>query len=180
MAPRPRLSIKLPPSVRLPGIPRAPRGFGRFREMALLPRGERAAERFTVSEPAGDPPDWWRALYPTGTKPEWAVYWALLQMGYRDGEDFFYLVVVPGVGHSYWSQVDFFFPDTKIVIEVQGIYWHYTLGSERQARDIFRQAAFAQRGIEIVFIDEDDALRDPLYYTREALRGRDHSKIRRG
>jgi hypothetical protein len=43
-----------------------------------------------------------------------------------------------------------------------------------------RIAYFAERGIDVVFIDEDDALRDPLYYASEALQRRDHSKIRRG
>lgn len=122
---------------------------------------------------------WWKARYPSGTKPEWAVYWALLKLGFHDGEDFIVHAVLPGVGRTYYGQVDFLLPDLRLGIEVQGLYWHYTLGSERQQRDVFRLAYFAQRGIDIVFIDEDDALRDPLHYVKEALQRRDHSKLNR-
>lgn len=172
--------VKLPKvSVpRVPGVPREPRGWGRT-EVHILPRGRREAERFRSVEPAGDPPVWWREAFPSGTKPEWAVYWALLQLGLKPEEDFFYQAVLPGVGRTFYSQVDFLLPDFQIGIEVQGIYWHYTLGSQRQQRDIFRVAYFAQRGIQIIFIDEDDAICDPIFYVKEALSGVDHSKVTR-
>ena len=171
-----RLRLSKPSAPRLPGIPREPRGWGRT-EVSVLPRGARVAERFQVEEPAGEPPAWWRERYPSGTKPEWAVFWALLQLGFQPDEDFFYLAVVPGVGRTFYSQVDFLLPDFSLGIEVQGIYWHYTLGSRRQERDVFRVAYLTQRGLRIIFIDEDDALRDPLYYVKEALAGNDHSKM---
>jgi hypothetical protein len=170
-----KISWKLP---RLPGIPREPRGFGRS-EASLIPRGMRGLEEFRVQEPAGEPPPWWLRRYLGGTKPEWAVFWALVQLGYQPEVDFFVHAQLPGVGRSFYSQVDFLLPDLGIGIEVSGLYWHYTLGSERQERDLFRLLAFAERGIRIVFIDEDDAIRDPIYYVREALRGNDHSKLRR-
>lgn len=160
----------------LPGVPREPRGWGRT-EVTIFPRGSEVAERFRVGEPAGDPPIWWREQFPGGTKPEWAIYWALLQLGLKPEEDFIVHAVLPGVMRSFYSQIDFLLPDFQIGIEIQGIYWHYTLGSKRQERDVFRFAYFAQRGIRVVFIDEDDALRDPIYYAKEALAGRDHSKL---
>lgn len=179
MARRELPRIATPRLPRFPGLPREPRGWGRS-ETTITPRGLREANRFQAQEPAGDPPLWWRQQYPSGTRPEWAIYWALTRMGFRDGEDFIYQAVLPSVGRSYWSQVDFLVPDFQLGIEVQGLFWHYALGSERQQRDILRVAYFADRGIDIVFIDEDDALRDPMYYTSEALQRRDHSKLRRG
>jgi hypothetical protein len=163
---------------RLPGVPREPRGFGRS-EATLIPRGMRGLESFRVEKPAGEPPLWWRQRYPGGTEPEWAVFWALVKLGYQPEVDFFMHAVLPGAGRGFYSQVDFLLPDQGIGIEVSGLYWHYTLGSERQERDLFRLLYFAERGIQIIFIDEDDAIRDPLYYVREALEGRDHSKLRR-
>jgi hypothetical protein len=176
-----KISWKLPRRgaiPRLPGIPREPRGFGRS-EATLIPRGMRGLEQFRVQEPAGDPPPWWLARYPGGTKPEWAVWWALVQLGYQPEVDFFVHAVLPGVGRGFHSQIDFLLPDLHLGIEVSGLYWHYTLGTERQERDLFRLLYFAERGIRIVFIDEDDAIRDPIYYVREALQGNDHSKLRR-
>lgn len=176
-----KVSIRLPQvrKPRLPGLPREPKGWGRS-EATLLPRGMRGLETFRVQEPAGDPPPWWLERYPGGTRPEWSVFWALLQLGYHPEEDFIVHAVLPGVGRSFYSQVDFYFPELRIGIEVSGLYWHYTLGSERQERDLFRLLYFAERGIQVIFIDEDDALRDPIYYVKEALQGRDHSKLRRG
>lgn len=179
MARRELPRLVAPRKLRLPGIPREPRGFSRS-EATFFPRGLRQLERFTQREPAGDPPGWWLAKYPSGTKPEWAIFWALLRLGLKEDEDFFVHAALPGVGRSFWSQVDFLVPPYQVGIEVQGTFWHYGLGSERQQRDILRIAYFAERGLRIVFIDEDDALRDPIYYTREALAGNDHSKLRRG
>jgi hypothetical protein len=176
-----KISWKLPRRgtiPRLPGIPREPRGFGRS-EVTLIPRGMRGVESFRVQEPAGEPPPWWLQRYPGGTKPEWAVYWALVQLGYQPEVDFFVHAQLPGVGRNFYSQVDFLLPDLGLGIEVSGLYWHYVLGWERQERDLFRLLYFAERGIRIVFIDEDDAIRDPIYYVREALQGNDHSKLRR-
>lgn len=174
------MSVQIPRvrKPRLPGLPREPRGWGRT-EISVIPRGMKGLEQFEVQEPAGDPPPWWQRTY-GGTKPEWAVFWALLRLGYRPEDDFFVHATLPGVGRGFYSQVDFLLPDLRIAIEVSGIYWHYSLGTERQERDLFRQLYFAERGIQVVFIDEDDALRDPLYYVKEALEGRDHSKLRRG
>jgi G:T-mismatch repair DNA endonuclease (very short patch repair protein) len=108
-----------------------------------------------------------------GTEPEWAVYWALSKLGVVfDFQPSFQ----GGRLHLGGLVADFIVPDYQVIIQVQGIYWHYTLGARRQARDVLQRAQLEAQGYRVVFIDEDDALRNPIYYVREALRGIDHSE----
>jgi hypothetical protein len=123
-------------------------------------------------DPAGEPPKDWM-----GTKPEWSVFWGLQKNGLVEGIDFTYLARLPGVGAGYYSQVDFLMPYYFIGIEVQGKYWHYGQGTQKIMSDQMRVALFAGQGIEIIFIDEEDANSDPIYYVKEALRGIDHSHV---
>ena len=39
------------------------------------------------------------------------------------------------------------------------------------------RSALAGQNITLVFIDDDDLIRDPEYYCREALNYRDHSRL---
>lgn len=135
-------------------------------------RGFPGAADLQEQEPAGDPPPEWR-----GTRPEWAVQWALTRIGLTDGLDFTFLARLPGVGSSYYSTVDFLIIDYNIGIEVQGKYWHYGQGSDKIMSDLFRISAFAGQGVKIIFIDEPDALADPIYFVKEALEGNDHSHV---
>jgi len=111
------------------------------------------------------------------TLPEWAVWWGLLKNGRLPDVDFDYTSVLVGVGISYYSTIDFLLAKDKLGIEVQGEYWHYGLGSNKEYHDLQRYLYFQAQGIQVVFIDEEDALRDPVYYVAEALAYRDHSKI---
>lgn len=170
----PDLKVTIP-NVKIPrgvSISRNPPGWGSL-GISIRGRGSAAALKIKAQEPAGDPPDWW-----PGTRPEWAVQWGLERNGLTDGLDFTYQARLPGVGQGYYSQVDFLIPDFNIGIEVQGKYWHYGQGSAKIFTDIFRVSAFAGMGIEIIFIDEYDALQDPRYYVAEALQGNDHSHVR--
>lgn len=170
----PKLNIKLPQQ-RIPSGSRNPRGWGEITQ-GIRARGNPAlAGTMQRQEPAGDPPQDW-----PGTRPEWAVQWGLQQNGLVDGLDFTYLARLPGVGASYYSTVDFLIEDYNIAIEVQGKYWHYGQGSDKIMKDIFRVAAYAGQGIKVIFIDEPDALEDPVYFTREALEGYDHSHVSTG
>ena len=74
--------------------------------------------------------------------------------------------------------LDFLFrnpPD--LAVNVQGVYNHYEFGVEVRARDPMARAAMAGSGVMMVFIDDDDLMRDPEYYCREALNYRDHSRM---
>lgn len=168
-------NVKLP-SVRLPkltSVPRNPRGWNTS-EIAIRSRGLTGANKLKRQEPAGDPPSNW-----TGTRPEWAIYWALTKKGLNDGVDFGFRSNLPGVEAGYYSQIDFYVYASAVGIEVQGTFWHMGVGTEKQYNDLLRKALFAQQGVNVIFIDEVDALSDPLFYVEEALEGNDHSEIGR-
>ena len=171
-----KTSIKLP-QVKMPRVARGsrnPPGWGST-EVSIRGRGFPGAAQFRPIEPAGDPPPEW-----TGTRPEWAIWWGLTKTGLQPGLDFTYLARLPGVGSGYYSTIDFLVPSYGIGIEVQGKYWHYGQGSDKIFKDMFRVNAFAGQGIKVIFIDEPDALTDPIYFVREALQGNDHSHVQTG
>ena len=112
-----------------------------------------------------------------GSIPEWHIYWALTRLGYKEGEDFTYQAPVFGGRMEYGGAVlDFVLPDFGIAINVQSLYYHYQGGKEKIA-DAMVRAAVESWGTRLIFIDEEDALRAPIYYTKEALAGRDHSRM---
>lgn len=166
-----KLNIKLPQQ-RIPSGSRSPRGWGKITQGIRARGATQLAGSMQRQEPAGDPPDDW-----TGTRPEWAIQWGLMKNGLTDGLDFTYLARLPGVGSSYYSTVDFLVESYNIAIEVQGKYWHYGQGSDKIMKDLFRVAAYQGQGIKVIFIDEPDALSDPVYFVREALEGNDHSHV---
>jgi hypothetical protein len=116
------------------------------------------------------PPTW------TGTLPEWAVYWGHLQLGLKDGQDFEYQFKFSLAPNG----VDFFEIDIQVGIEMNGLYWHYGFGAAKQDSDLERRIRIEAFGIQMIVIDEDDALRDPIFYVREARLGRDHSRATMG
>lgn len=111
------------------------------------------------------------------SKPEWYVYWSLEQLGLKAGEDFQFQVPVYGGRLEFGGAVlDFYVPDIPLVISVQSIHWHYER-IEDKIQDDFIRIMMETSGTKVVYIDEGDALRDPMFYTREALRGIDHSRM---
>lgn len=170
---RPRLTVDIPSQSlpRLTSIPRNPKGWGKT-SISIRGAGFSGALKFKEREPAGDPPQGW-----DGTRPEWAIYWGLLQLGLSEGEDFAYRPGIQSVGISYYSTLDFVVPDYHIAIEVQGEFWHYEQGSDRIFHDMQRASLLVEQGFTLIFIDGQDALEDPEYYTREALEGKDHSRL---
>lgn len=121
-------------------------------------------------QPFPDPPETW-----TGSLPEWAIYWAHLTMGKKPFQDFEYQYFFdPGMILDFWEY------GLNIGIEVQGLYWHYMLGGWKIGNDLERKVRAESIGVQLIFIDEDDALESPIYYLREALAGRDHSRATRG
>jgi hypothetical protein len=158
----------------------------KIRHGGILGRGTRdikeaLKEAEDVSRPGPKPNTGSLAI---ATLPEWYVYWALTQrLHKREGIDFsFRGSVAYAAGLAASTSLDFAMLDgSQIAIEVQGLFWHYQQGSAKMVQDYVRQSALAGLGMwKIVNIDEDDALRDPEFYVREALQGRDHSYRYRG
>lgn len=115
------------------------------------------------------------------TKPEWAIYWALQRLGKVEGIDFSFQSSRAGGRLELGGAVlDFLiYNPPGIGINVQGIYWHYQFGGERRAHDAMTRLMLESHGIHVIYIDEDAAERNPIYYTEEALRGIDHSRMER-
>jgi hypothetical protein len=113
------------------------------------------------------------------TKPEWAIYWALERLGKVPDVDFSFQSSRAGGRLEFGGAVlDFLLYDPPYLgINVQGIYWHYQFGGERRAHDAMVRMMIESYGVHLIYIDEDDAYRNPIYYTREALAGRDHSRM---
>jgi very-short-patch-repair endonuclease len=127
-------------------------------------------------DPVGDVPPDIKGRFPNITKPEWGVWLGLLKNGLKPDLDFVYQNTLMGTGVSYYSTVDFMLPEWFIAIEVQGEFWHY-FESERLFRDRERFQQLTNHGINLIFIDEEDALTRPKWIVQEALAMRDHSKL---
>jgi len=119
-----------------------------------------------------------RAALPSswsGSKPEYYVYQTLIKLGYKPGLDFTYQSALAGGRLEYGGAVlDFVVPSLRLAINVQSVYYHYADTSAKR-RDAMVRAMANGQGLRLVYIDEEDVLRNPLYYTKEALAGRDYS-----
>jgi very-short-patch-repair endonuclease len=112
-----------------------------------------------------------------GSVPEYIVLQTLIRLGLKPGVDFVYQSPMLGGRIERGGVViDFLFnnpPD--LAINVQGTYYHQEQGIEVIARDRMARAMLAGQGITLVFIDEDDIMREPDRLVRDALRYIDHS-----
>lgn len=163
--------IKLP---RRPSLPKVERPPIFSRAWAGLADALRPADEIT-----GPPeqPETGPFAKGVATKPEWYVNWGLNRLGKKNGVDYNYRGEVRLISSlAAAAQLDFTMIDgSQIAIEVQGIHWHYELGFNKIAEDEIRRTELVSAGWVVIQIDEDDALRDPVYYAKEALAGRDHS-----
>jgi len=115
----------------------------------------------------------------SGSKPEWAIWWALTQIGLKPEKDFIYQSPQAGGRLQLGGAVlDFYLPDRQLAINVQSTYYHYAQTASK-IHDQLTRAMMIGWGIEVIFIDEENALADPVYYVKEALALRDHSKATR-
>ena len=91
-----------------------------------------------------NPPASW-----SGSRPEWMFYSSLIQLGYQPDEDFVYQSPLLGgrLDKGGWI-IDFVFNNPpNLAVNIQGIYYHYELGADNKARDIFAREALAGQGI---------------------------------
>ena len=117
----------------------------------------------------------------TGSLPEWQFYASLVELGYEPNEDFTYQSPLMGGRLDKGGLViDFLFNHPpNLAVNVQGVDYHYELGADTRARDIFARESLAGQGITLIFVDEDYLAQDPLGTTREALQFRDSSRLGR-
>ena len=116
-----------------------------------------------------------------GSLPEYIVLTTLAGLGRIEGEDFTYQSSLFGGRLEKGGLViDFlFYNPPDLAINVQGIYYHYGAGPEVSARDRIARDQLAAQGTFLIFIDEDDILRNASYFVSEALAYRDHSRLAR-
>ena len=114
-----------------------------------------------------------------GSVPEYVAYQTFASLGLEPGQDFTYQSPLMGGRLDKGGFViDFMFNEPPdLAVNVQGVYYHYEFGVEAKARDVMARAALAGQNITLVFIDDDNLMRDPEYYCREALNYRDHSRL---
>lgn len=114
-----------------------------------------------------------------GSIPEYVAYQTFVSLGLEPGQDFTYQSPLMGGRLDKGGLIiDFMFNEPPdLAVNVQGVYYHYELGVENKARDVMARSALAGQNITLVFIDDDDLMRDPEYYCREALNYRDHSRL---
>ena len=115
----------------------------------------------------------------TGSIPEYVAYQTFIELGLQPGEDFTYQSPLLGGRMDKGGVVlDFLFTNPPdLAVNVQGVYYHYEFGVEAQARDVMARTSMAGQNLTLIFIDDDDLIRDPRYYCREALNYRDHSRL---
>ena len=114
-----------------------------------------------------------------GSKPEWLCYTTLIDLGKDPEIDFSYQSPLSGGRMDKGGLVvDFVFANPPdLAINVQGVYYHYEFGIETKARDLMARAQLAGQGMTLVFLDDDDLLRDARWHVEEALKYRDHSQL---
>ena len=114
-----------------------------------------------------------------GSIPEYVAYQAFIKIGLEPGQDFTYQSPLLGGRMDKGGFVlDFLFTNPpNLAVNVQGVYYHYEFGVEAKARDVMARASLAGQNITLIFIDDDDLMRDPRFYCREALNYRDHSRL---
>ena len=108
------------------------------------------------------------------------VHRELERRGFTPGVDFVYQRSLYGGRTERGGRVvDFHFLNLPLAIGVQGEYWHFAKGSAKQAQDRLAKAELAGRGITLIYIDDSDVIKNVRFYVAEALRFRDHSRLRR-
>jgi len=122
-----------------------------------------ATQTLNISPP---PADW------MGSLPEWNVYWALMKLGMK-GQFTYQSSQLGGRQVRGGAVLDFYFPDLRLAINVQSTYYHYRTTTQR-ASDEMQKAQLEGMGIRVIYIMEDSALSNPLYFVQEALKGIEH------
>ena len=117
-------------------------------------------------------PEWFE-----GSEPEWLFYTSLIRLGKQPNVDFIYQFGGPTTIGGRTLDFEFFDPP-NLAVNVQGVYYHYELGTGIRQNDVLLRLLVASTGKTLIFVDEDDILEDAMYYAREALQFKDHSRCK--
>lgn len=99
-----------------------------------------------------------------GSRAEWSVYWALTEIGLKPNYDFIYQAPQNKESPEHGGAViDFLFPDSSRVINLWNEY------DGRPHRALVKEMA-KKWGLTIAYINEEDAIREPLFFVKEALK----------
>jgi len=111
--------------------------------------------------------------------PEYAIFWAL-ERAYAVFS--FQTSLLGGRLQLGGVVADFIItePVPRLIIRVQGEYFHYEQGEERKGRDLIQKEALHSQGYDVIDIDAEDALRDPRKYLADAFGGLDRSRGSKG
>ena len=113
------------------------------------------------------PPNEW-----PGSIPEWYIFRALealkVDFSYQSSR-------MGGRLDKGGAILDFFIPALNLGINVQSTFYHYGR-TESVVNDNLQRIALEGQGIQMIFIDEEDAIANPIRFTQDALRGIDHSR----
>ena len=103
----------------------------------------------------------------------------LIRQGYVEDLDFtFQSSQLGGKTQLGGIVVDFYFETRRLAVNVQGVYFHYIYkGGVNKARDRIARQQLVGIGVNLIFVDDDDLMRDPAFFVSQALLGVDHSRI---
>lgn len=107
-----------------------------------------------------------------GSEPEYYIYKALQKRGLVDGVDFTYQSPQAGGRMTLGGAiVDFLLIFPPIGINVQSLYYHATT-AEQRSHDIMVRSTLEGKGIQVMYIDEDEAINNPDGAVADAIAGR--------
>ncbi len=106
------------------------------------------------------PADW------SGTTPEYFVWWALNRI--IPGQFTFQQSMGGGRQVRGGLVVDFFVPSLQLIIQVEGAFWHDEFS--QSVEDQIQQIILESQGNTVIYISEEDALANPIFYVSEALK----------
>lgn len=101
------------------------------------------------------------------------MFWALNRLGFEGRFDF-QSAFMGGRLERGGAVADFFISDLNLILSVQSDYWHYG-SSGKIASDKAQRIALEGLGITVIWIQEEDVLKNPMFYVREAVNFREHT-----
>ena len=131
---------------------------------------ERQPYRDNLGRPVQLAPEWWTAR--GGSEPEYYIYKALQRRGLVEGVDFQYQSPQSGGRMQLGGAiVEFLLVFPPIGINVQSLYYHASTATQR-SHDVMVRSTLEGKGIQVMFISENEAINNPDGAVADAITGR--------